>query len=174
MRSRKIVYTIALLIVLVLSFYLVGVLAPVQYKGEKKATFTDTSSDIWRNLTTVETIPKRKPDVVRVEQVSETYEAVVWREHLKNGNSRTFRVLEREAPNHFKVELFQSDDGIIGTWTYDLVETNNYTVVTINEESFNQNVWKRAWHTLLGRSILLRREVKSLRVSLFDRLIQTP
>lgn len=174
MRARKIIYTLVTLLVLLVVFYLIGVLAPQAYQGEKKATFTDTSVDIWRNLTSLETIARRKPDVERVEQLSENYEAVVWREHLKNGGTRTYRVLEREAPNHFKVELFQSSDGITGTWTYDFLETENYTIVEVREESLNQNVWKRAWHTILGRSILLRREIKSLRVSLFDRLIQTP
>lgn len=174
MRARKIIYTLVTFIVLLVVFYLIGVLAPQAYEGEKKATFTDTSADIWKNLTTLETIQYRKPDVERVEQLSESYESVVWREYLRNGGTRTFKVLEREAPNHFKVERFQSSDGVTGTWTYDFLETDEYTIVTIREESLNQNVWKRAWYTLMGRSILLRREVKSLRVSLFDRLLQTP
>jgi hypothetical protein len=174
MLARRIIYTILGLLVLGTAFYVVGVLAPATYEGEREVTFVDRSYDIWKNLTSLETIPDRKPDVERVEQISESYEAVTWREYLKNGDVRLYRVLEREAPNHFKVELFQSDDGITGVWTYDLYEIQNYTVVRIHETSLNQNVWKRAWHTLLGRSILLRREEKALRVSLFDRLIYTP
>lgn len=172
--ARRIIYTVLVLIVAIGTFYVIGVLAPITYEGTREVAFTDRSIDIWKNLTSLETIQQRKPDVVRVELLSEGYEAVSWREYLKNGQTRTFRVLERNAPYHFTLERFQSDDGVTGTWTYDFTETSNYTILRITESSVNQNEWLRAWHTLLGRNVLLRREVKALRVSLFDRLLQTP
>ena len=173
MMARRIIYTFVTLLVLFVAFYVTGVLAPAVYENEIEATFTDRPIDIWKNLTSLETISERKPDVVHVEQLSENYEAVTWRETLKNGQSRTFRVLDREAPSHFKVERFLSDDGVTGVWTYEMYEIENYTIVRVHEVSLNQNVWKRAWYTVLGRSILLRREIKALRVSLFDRLLYT-
>ncbi|MEY2640790.1 MAG: hypothetical protein RL150_183 [Candidatus Parcubacteria bacterium] len=174
MRTRRIIYTILVLITLVVAFFIIGALAPEYYEGEREVLLTDRSVDIWKNLTSPETITARKPDVEYVELISESYEAVSWREHLKNGQMRTLRVLEREAPTHVKIERFQSDDGVTGTWTYTLEEIDNYTLVTVHEESLNKNIVKRAWYTIIGRSILLRREEKALRVSLFDRLLKTP
>jgi hypothetical protein len=174
MLARRLIYTTLILITTVVTFYVIGVLAPVAYEGTREVAFIDRSIDIWKNLTSLETIQQRKPEVVRVELLSEGYDAVSWREYLKNGQTRTFRVLERNAPYHFKIERFQADDGVTGTWTYDFTESNNYTILRIAESSVNQNEWLRAWHTILGRNVLLRREVKALRVSLFDRLLQTP
>lgn len=174
MLARRIIYTVLAIIVLGVAFFVTGALAPEYYEGEREVLLTDRAVDIWNNLTSLETITQRKPDVEYVELISESYEAVSWREHLRNGDVRTLRVLEREAPAHFKIERFQSDDGITGTWTYSLREGDNYTMVTVREESLNKNVVKRAWYTIIGRSVLLRREEKALRVSLFDRLLKTP
>lgn len=174
MNARRILYSTLILITLIVAFYVTGVLAPQVYEGEKEVVFTDRAIDIWKNLTSLETIQQRKPEVTRIELLSEGYEAVSWREYLKNGQTRTFRVIERDAPHHFKIERFQSDDKVTGTWTYDFKESNNYTIVRITESSINQNPWLRAWYTVLGRDVLLRREVKALRVSLFDRLLDTP
>lgn len=176
MRTKKIIYTLLIISLLVIGFFVTGFLAPEEYVGEKQDSFPDTQIDVWRNLTSLETITKRKPDVQKVTVVEENREGVVWIEELKNGNRRIMRAAEREIPNYFVIERIQSDDGLTGRWEYYLYQNQETkrTDVLIKEKSTNTNLKLRAWHTILGRSINLRREMKSLRVSLFQRLLTTP
>jgi len=176
MRTKKIIYALLVISLLVIGFFVIGYLAPENYVGEKKDSFPDTQIDVWRNLTSLETITKRKPDVVKVTVVEENREGVVWIEELKNGNKRIMGVTEMQVPNYFVIERIQSDDGLTGRWEYYLYQNQETkrTDVLIKEKSTNTNLKLRAWHTILGRSINLRREIKSLRVSLFQRLLTTP
>ena len=175
MRTAKIVYTTLGIFLLVIAFFITGVLAPEEYTGEIRDSFPDTQVDVWRNLTSLETIKGRKPVVEKVTVLEEDREGAVWVETLKNGKQRTLRVAEREIPNYFVIERIQADNGFTGRWEYYLSENKETkrTDILIKETSKNTNLTLRAWHTVLGRSITLRREVKSLRVSLFQRLLTT-
>ena len=176
MRTKRIIYTLLTLVLLTIAFFATGYLAPEEYQGEKADSFPDTQIDVWRNLTTLETIPDRKPNVERISVVEENRSGLVWIEHLSNGTQRTMRVAEREIPNYFVIEIVQADNGLTGRWEYYLSqnEETNKTEVKIVEKSYNTNLVLRAWYTIIGRSVNLRREMKSLRVSLFQRLLTTP
>jgi hypothetical protein len=175
MRTAKIVYTILGIFLLVIAFFITGVLAPEEYTGEIRGSFPDTHTDVWRNLTSLETIKGRKPDVESVTVVEESRDNVIWIENLKNGKTRTLSVVERDIPTYFVIERIQSDNGFTGRWEYYLSQNNETkrTEILIKESSVNTNLTLRAWHTIWGRSINLRRELKSLRVSLFQRLLTT-
>jgi hypothetical protein len=174
--SRKIFYSILVVFLLIISFLITGVLASEYYEGEKSDAFPDRQIDIWNNLISVDTIPDRKPNIERVMVIEENRDSSVWREILKNGQTRTFRISEKDFPNSFVIERIQSDDGLTGRWEYYLFQNQEtkLTEVYIKEYSINTSITLRAWYTILGRSINLRREMKSLRVSLFRRLLTTP
>ena len=176
MRARRIIYSILTVVLLFFAFLITGVLAPVEYFGKITEEFPDQQKEVWKNLTSLEAIPNRRPDVERVEVIEEDRDSIVWIEHLRNGHKRTLRVADRNAPHYLVVERIQSDDNFLVRWTYTLTPDaeDKKTEVTIEEYSYNDNVWLRAWHTILGRNINLKRELKSLRVSLFQRLLTTP
>jgi hypothetical protein len=176
MRTKRIIYTLLVISLLTIAFFATGYLAPQEYVGERRDSFIDTQIDVWRNLTSLETITGRKPEVERVVVIEENRDGIIWTEYLKNGKQRTLRVAEREVPTYFVVERIQSDDGLTGRWEFYLSENKDtkMTDVLIKEKSTNTNIVLRAWHTIIGRSINLRREMKSLRVSLFQRLLNTP
>lgn len=174
MRSRKIIYSILAVIILFFAYMMIGFLANDYYEGQISELFIDRRVDVWKNLVAVEAIPLRKKDVVSVTILTDEIDQIVWKENLKNGKSRFMRVVEREKPERFVIEEFKSDNGITGVWEFTLIEVDNKTKVTVREKSLNTNLWLKAYYTVIGRNILLRREIKSLRVSLFQRLITTP
>jgi hypothetical protein len=175
MSSRKIVYTVFIIIVLFLTFVITGLLASEYYEGEIAENFPERQIDIWRNISSIETIPVRKPDVAHVTVFEEDFNRIAWREDLKKGRIRNYRIVEMDSPNKLTIELFESSNGITGTWEFYLgVTDTGKTRLTIKEKSYNQNMWLRAYYTIMGRDILLRRELKSLRVSLFQRLLEMP
>lgn len=172
--SRKIIYSLLTIIILFFAYVMVGYMAPDFYEGEVTEYFLDRRVDIWKNLVSVEVIPLRRKDVESIVVFGDDIEGIVWRENLKNGNTRFLRVIERHTPERFVIERFKSDNGVTGVWEFNLREVGDKTEITIHEKSLNKNLWLRAYYTVMGRNILLRREVKSLRVSLFQRLITTP
>jgi hypothetical protein len=174
--SRKIIYSFLFIFLLVISFLITGVLASENYEGEKLDMFPDRQIDIWNNLISLDTIIDRKPDVERVTVIEETRDGSVWVENLKNGKTRTLRISEKEFPDSLVIERIQADNGLTGRWEYYFFQNpeTNMTEVYIKEYSINTSITLRAWHTILGRSINLRREMKALRVSLFKRLLNTP
>lgn len=177
MRQReKILYTLLTIFLLTLAFFITGYLAPEYYEGEKRNIFPDRDLDVWKNLTSLESIKDRKPDVSRIEVIEDTRDGVIWIEHLKNGNKRTLRLAEREVPAFFSLEILQSDNGYTGKFEYYLFQDSETktTEVLIKEKSYNKNIYLRAWHTIIGRNTNLRAEMKSLRVSFFQRLLSTP
>jgi len=172
--ARKIIYTFLTLLVLFFAFVMTGFLASDLHEGEVKDYFLDRRVDVWHNIVSVENIPLRRRDIEHIDILSDDIDGIVWREHLKNGDTRVLRVIERHIPERFVIERFKSSDGVTGTWEFTLKTVGNKTEVTIKENSINRNLWLRAYYTIRGRNILLRRELKSLRVSLFQRLITTP
>ncbi len=176
MQAKRIIYTLLVITLLIIAFFAIGYLASEDYEGEKKNSFSDTQIDVWRNLTSLETITARKPDVKKIIVLEETRDGAVWIEELKNGTQRTLRVAEREIPNYFVIEIIQSDNGLTGRWEYYLYKNSqtNMTDIVIKEKSKNTSLVLRSWHTIIGRGVNLRREMKSLRVSFFQRLLSTP
>ena len=172
--SRKIIYSLLIIVVLFFAYVMVGYMAPDFYEGEVTEYFLDRQDDIWKNLVAVDVIPLRRKHVESITVLGDDIEGIVWREDLTNGKTRFLRVIERHTPYRFVVERFRSDNGVTGTWEFNLREVGGKTEVMIHEKSLNKNLWLRAYYTVMGRDILLRREVKSLRVSLFQRLITTP
>jgi len=174
MSVRKKFTIVLLLLASFVAFLVTGALAPIAYEDSKQESFTDRPIEIWANAADIELIPRRRPEVesIVILFVGERGE-VTWRENLKNGSTRMKRILSRSAPNYLSVEQFESSYGITGTWEFVLQQVGDATVVTINEKSTNMNLWLRAYYTIIGRNILIDREFKSLRVSLFQRLLTT-
>ena len=175
MRTKKIIYTFLTILFLTIAFFATGYLAPESYESEKTAYIQDNRMDVWKNLTSLDGIPDRKPNIEKIDVLEESREGIVWVENLKNGQQRTVRLAEREIPDYFVIEVVQADNGLTGRWEYYLSEDvdSGKTLVRIVEKSTNTNLVLRAWHTIIGRNVNLRREVKSLQVSLFQRLLTT-
>jgi len=171
--ARKIIYTFLFLFVVFTVFVLIGYTAPDGYKGQIKEVFPDRRVTIWKNLTSVETIHLRKKDVESVDLLSNDINGIAWRENLGRGEFRLLNIIERDSPRRFVVEQIKASNGVTGTWIFELNEVGDKTEITITEDSENKNIWLRSYYTLMGRDILLRKELKSLRVSLLQRLLTT-
>lgn len=176
MRTKKIIYTFLTILLLTVAFFAIGFLAPEYYEGEKTAYILDNRMDVWKNLTSLDDLPARKPNIESISVLEEGRDGIIWIENLKNGNQRTVRLAEREIPEYFVIEVLQSDNGLTGRWEYFLIQEldSEKTLIRIVEKSNNTNLVLRAWHTIIGRGVNLRREIKSLQVSLFQRLLTTP
>ena len=164
----------SIVVFFILTILTLGYLAPVEYEGGISEFFIDRRPIIWQALTHIESIPKVKPDVDSIEITENNRGLITWTEYLGGDKFRTYRIVEKREPYKYVVNLFDSSNKITGTWTFILTQTQNGTVVKVEEVSKNENVWLRGWHTILGGDVRLKREMKVLRVALFRRLIDTP
>lgn len=172
--DRKKPFWFAVIVILLfIIFLLISVFSPVNFKGEKVELMLDRPEVIWKSLTDVEKIPKRKQDVASIDIISYDRQIEGWRENLRDGGFRMYRVVERFPHSNLKLELISSSNGVSGTWEYELEKRGSRTKLKIKEESMTPDLWLRGWYTILGRNILIRRELKSLRVSLFQKLLTT-
>jgi hypothetical protein len=173
MDRKKVFWTVVIAIILFIGFLVVAALAPESYSSTREELFIDRPEEVWENLTSVDVIPRRKREVQRVEIVYQDRGKISWREFLKNGEMRMLSIINRDHLRYVEIQQFQSSYGVTGTWTYTLEKIDDKTLLTVTEDSLNTNMWLRGWYTIRGRDVLLKREIKSLRVSLFQRLLTT-
>lgn len=153
---------------------LVGYFSPEEYEGELSEFFTDRRAIVWQSLVNVENMPNVKTDIELLEILENNRGLLTWRENLLRGGFRTYRIVEKKEPFKYEINLFDSTEGVTGSWIFFLTQSSNGTTVKIIEDSKTTNVLLRGWHAILGRDVNLKYYMKVLRASLFRRLIDTP
>lgn len=154
--------------------WLLGFFQPREYSGDLKEFFVDRRQIVWQSLTNINLIPKTKRDIQSVEILEENFGLFTWRENTKKGGYRIYKIIEKKEPFKYTVELLESSVGLTGTWTYFLENSSGGSIVTIQEESKNNNIWIRGIDVIRGRDVNLKYYMKVLRVALFRRLIDLP
>jgi len=153
---------------------ILGYSEPISYEGTLTERFDDKREVVWTILNSIEEIQTRKPDVIAVNFLSTERGIVSWREDLENGGFRVYKTLEKTTPSRLVVELLESSYGVTGVWTYTLVQSGTMAEVTITEKSKTDNVWVRGINKIKGRNIYLVKEMKYIRVGLFQNLLTKP
>lgn len=128
----------------------------------------------WDELVDVTTANVRKKDVVSVDVVDQYGKRLAWKENLKNGGYRIYRMNERIENQKLVVEMTDSSYGLKGIWTFELQKTSSGTKVTITENSELTDVKIRGYRYFFGRNHDLLVWVKYIRVGLTGQLLTTP
>ena len=166
--------TIAVVLFSSIVILIAGYFQPVSYTGELKEFFAERRPILWQSLTNLDLIEHTKPEVVSVEILSNNRGLITWRENLKRGHYRVFEIIEKKEPFKYVVELKENSKGLTGTWVYFLEQSSESSIVTIQEESENTSIWMRGIDFIRGRDVYLKKHMKTLRVALFRRLIDSP
>lgn len=151
-----------------------GYSEPLSYEGTLTENFDDNRDIVWNTLNNIESVPDKKPDVVSVEFLSNERGVVSWREELERGGFRVYKTLEKITPSRLVIELIESSNGVTGIWTYELKKNGTSTEVKISETSKTDNVWIRGINKIRGKDVYLLKEMKYIRVGLFQNLLTKP
>lgn len=154
--------------------FLFGYNSPEEYKNTISFEASYTLDMAWRQLVDVNEIPKRKSDVKSVEIIEEFGKLIAWRENLKTGGHRIYRMNQRIDNQRLILELTESSYGLSGIWVFDLSKIENHTWVVVSEESRLTDVLVRGYRTIIGRDYDLLVWEKYIKVGLVQALLTTP
>ena len=125
---------VAVLAAIVLVVTVVGLLLPKNHTAQRSAKINVAPATIWAELTAIEAFTAWRPDVKKVERISETR----WVEEGGNGRI-TFERVEAEAPRRLVTRIADDTLPFGGTWTYELVADGAGTRVSITENGEGKN-----------------------------------
>jgi len=160
------------LILIVIIIFGVGYRSDVSYEKTKVALYNDNIENVWKVLTTVDSYTNKKSDLIKIEILDRTFGSIsTWREIYKNESIREYKILNKNSPDYFVLEMKDSRNKKDGVWEYFLESENSKTKLTIKEVSENSSILWRGINTILGRDNYIDSEFKWIRVSLFNNLL---
>lgn len=153
---------------------LMGYRANPSYQQSITFIVSYSTQDVWRELLNIEEVPKRKKDVESVDILEELGTLVAWRENLKDGGYRIYRMNGRDEEKTLILELTDSSYELKGVWVFYLKPHGNETEVTISEDSTLTDIKRRGYRVIFGREVDLLIWQKYLKVGLFQSLLDRP
>jgi hypothetical protein len=165
-----------MVIVLILGalLWLLGFTTQEEFQDNLIEKFEYQRIVVWDVLNNVQNFEINKKDVERVEIASNDRGYVSWTEYLDNGGFRKYRMVERRVLRYLSIELYDSSNGVTGTWVYELRDIESGTEIRITEDSVTDNTWTRGLQVISGRDVNLINAMKTIRVGLFQTLLTTP
>lgn len=165
---------LALLAVFGIAIMIAGYTSQPNFSDHTVLTQPYDREIVWNELINIHGMPSKKSDVVSVEVVEQYGKLLAWREDLKRGGYRIYR-MNRMVDNKLLVlELTESSYGLTGIWTFELIDSEGGTDIFISEESKLENTQIRGYRFFFGRNHDLLVWVKYIKVGLTERLLSTP
>ncbi|MBP7850057.1 MAG: SRPBCC family protein [Lentimicrobiaceae bacterium] len=161
---RILLSILAVLAFLFLIYLAIGFFSKPGFSGQYSDTLKASPDEIFRILNDVESLPKRRKEVDRVEMLDPTEQGLRrWKEITDMGGYALFEVQEEKKDSLLVVRMLESSFGISGTWRYELKRSGNGTLVQISEESHCDRLLVRSILVLAGRNATLKQEVRNLK-----------
>ncbi len=157
-----------------LAVLIAGYFSPPSYQNTAVTEASFTTELTWNELVDFEAAPRKKTDVESVDIVDQYGKLYAWKENLKNGGYRIYRMNQRIDDQRLVIELTDSSYGLTGIWTFDLEKTSNGTKVTITEDSNLTDIKLRGYRYFFGRNHDLLVWIKYIKVGLTNQLLTTP
>ena len=153
-------YNLGTVMSIMVVFFVDGLVAPKEYTGSKTAQISAPPSRVWAVLTDIDSLPKNRPEIARVEVLEKDGpRAKKWIEHTDMDGFIVFERVEEIQNKKLVLKMVESSFGMTGTWTYEL-SGNEMTLVTVTEKSQIASVPLRAAMTLMGRDANLKKEIQ--------------
>jgi uncharacterized protein YndB with AHSA1/START domain len=148
---------LAVLAGLVLLMALVGLMLPKGHVATRRATFKRPPEELWAALTDVERFPEWRPDLEKVERLSDTR----WVETGSYGRMELERV-EADPPRRL-VGRIAPGLAFGGSWTYELAREGDGTVLSITENGEVYNpIFRFLSRFVFGHTATLEQYLKAL------------
>jgi uncharacterized protein YndB with AHSA1/START domain len=117
---------------LFLAMTLVGLVLPQRHVCSLRATLKQSPASVWEALTDIEQFPRWRPEVSRIELLPAVEGHILYREHSRHG-AITFERMEAEPCKRLVGRIADRTLPFGGGWTYELLQANGGTQVTITE-----------------------------------------
>ncbi len=110
----------------------IGSILPVAHTARRQQRFPVPPESVWNTITDVAAFPSWRPDVTRVERLSDREGRAIWTEHGSSGEM-TISIERSEAP---RLLITRIEPGLPfgGTWTYEIAPEAGGSLLTITEQ----------------------------------------
>lgn len=163
----------SILLTVCIAIGIAGYLISPKYVHTEYFQSTYSAQVTWQELIAINNIPKQKNDVTSVEVVGQYGKLLAWKENLKNGGYRIYRMNERIENQKLVLELTNSTNGLSGIWTFTLEPNTSGTFVAIDADTTLDNLPLRGYRFFFGRNHEELVWIKFLNVGLTNHLINT-
>ncbi|NGP88456.1 SRPBCC family protein [Fodinibius halophilus] len=113
--------------------YGIGSFLPQSHTVSHQQTFEVPQQQVWQLITDVKSYPDWRPYVDSVKVLSDSTEALRWREYYREAESLPFVVTASNDSSKLVTKITDSDLPFGGTWTYAIDSTAEGTQLTITE-----------------------------------------
>jgi len=121
-----------IVLLLVLVVVAIGAALPRDHVATGQVRVNAPRADAWAIVTDIDAFPKWRPGVTRVERLPDREGRPVWIEH-SSSDRITFAVDASRPPEQWVVRIADPNLPFGGTWTYDVLDADGGTVLTITE-----------------------------------------
>lgn len=165
-KSLKFSLGLSFILLFIVGLFLgVGLFQEAKYSNSVSESMEIPASEIWNYLLAIEEMPIRRKEVVKVEIIEKDQKQLplVWKEITDMGGYMLFKRGVTIPEQKLEIILYESSYKMRGTWTYEIVEKEGLTTVTIKEDSEIFSPVIRGAYFLAGRDSTLLQEMSMLR-----------
>lgn len=160
------------IVVLFIVIMVTGYVSPVEYSNSKSTLFEDKPEVVWGVVTDIEKYLDRKKDIEKLEIVKKEFGATrEWKEYYSRNEILDYKIIRQSSPNLFIVNVKDDFRKIDRDIEYYIEQQNNETRLIVSEVSTANHIFWRGVTTLLGRDNFIDRQLKWVRVALFQNLL---
>jgi uncharacterized protein YndB with AHSA1/START domain len=130
---RWILWAITLLILLLGAIVIAGGLVAREHQVARTVELAAAPEVVFATIAKLEDMPAWRPEVVRVERVSDAAGGLATYRELGVRGAVTWTVVEAISPARLTLRIDGAGPGFEGTWTFDLASATHGTRLTVTE-----------------------------------------
>ncbi|HEU4426138.1 MAG TPA: SRPBCC family protein [Pilimelia sp.] len=160
---QLILIVVGVAVAVVAAVAVIGLLLPKAHTAARSARLGQSPETVWAALTDIDDYPTWRPDVRRVERLSDEDGRPRWREHGSNGKI-AFEVVESVAPSRLVSRIADPRLPFGGSWTYVVTPTGDGgSTVTVTEDGEVYNpIFRFVSRFVTGHTATMDKYLKAL------------
>ncbi|MBY0355753.1 MAG: SRPBCC family protein [Rickettsiales bacterium] len=163
MKRRRTVTVLLILFAFMCGVYGYGTNLPETHELTLKTVVHQPRETVWSVVDNYAEAPQWSHSVTRIEHLPDQENLPVWRFYGRDGRHMDVQVLESHAPQRHVSRIVASDYPFIGSWTIELEDAGNQTLVTLTEEGRISNpVWRLIMRYILKEDQMVRGYLEEL------------
>jgi hypothetical protein len=169
---RIFISSIIVVLLFICLFFIVGFIAPTDFQKSKSTLFEDRQSTVWTAILDIEQYINRKKDIQRVEIVERRFGSIrKWIEYYPLNEVLEYEIIRQESPTVFTISVKDEYRKIYREVEYFIEQQTDKTKLTVSEVSRAEDLFWRGVTTLFGRDNFIDKQLKWIRVALFEELL---
>jgi uncharacterized membrane protein len=161
-RLRSLILLLLIIAFVVSGMYGFGTNLPETHIVTRKTVYHQPVDTVWEALTNYKTLPEWSPVISKVEPVKDSQKPR-WRVYDVQGRVMEIEVVSEEENIKHVSRIVDGDFPFHGSWTFELQESGEHTLVVLTEEGRIDNpMWRVIMRYMLGKDNMVKQYLQSL------------